>query len=94
MSQTSSCAPLFFGRNTSSPTTGTTLSASSSEAATAAITAAASGWYMRPSIPDMPKSGRKTAITMTVAKAIGRPTSVAARTAISLWCSRAVPVSR
>ena len=47
------------------------VSASSSDAAIAAITAAASGWYMRPSMPGMPKSGRKTAMTMSVAKAIG-----------------------
>jgi hypothetical protein len=36
---------------------------------------------MRPSIPDRPNSGRKTATTIAVANAIGRPTSAAAASA-------------
>ena len=39
---------------------------------------------MRPSMPVMANSGRKTAITISVAKAIGRPTSMAAPSATSL----------
>ena len=60
---------------------GTSVSASISEALMVATTAAASGRYIRPSIPVMPKSGRNTAITISVAKAIGRPTSTAAASA-------------
>ena len=49
----------------------------------AATTAAASGRYIRPSMPLIAKSGVKTAITIRVAKAIGRPTSTAAASATS-----------
>ena len=44
----------------------------------AATTAAARGRYMRPSMPLMAKRGLNTAMTIKVAKAIGRPTSTAA----------------
>jgi hypothetical protein len=74
---------------------GTSVSASTSAAIIAAMTAAASGWYIRPSIPVMPKSGRNTTITMKVAKAIGRATSTAAETARSRRSRRVVkPLSR
>ena len=60
---------------------GTSVMARMRDAPTVATTAAASGRYIRPSMPLMPKSGRNTAMTIRVAKAIGRPTSTAALSA-------------
>src|SRR5512145_2695035 len=81
MSQASSGCPGRRGRSTSADATGTSVSASTSDAARHATTAAARGWYIRPSMPDIAKSGRKTATTISVANAMGRPTSIAARRA-------------
>jgi hypothetical protein len=70
------------GRNTSAASTGTASSASASDASTVAITADASGRYMRPSIPSIANSGANTATTIAVANAIGGPTSTAAASAL------------
>ncbi len=49
---------------------------------------------MRPSIPPMPKSGRNTATTISVAKAIGRPTSIAAASVRARRSSAPAPARR
>ena len=66
------------GRKTSALSAGVRVSASVSAASIDNTTDAESGRYIRPSMPDMPNRGRKTAATSNVAKAIGRPTSTAA----------------
>ena len=81
MIQTSSSCSVGAGAAAAPAATGTSVSARTSDAASAAITAAASGRYMRPSMPVIAKSGRKTAMTISVAKAIGRPTSMRRRRA-------------
>ena len=68
MIQTSSgdCRPVA-GAAAAAASSGTSVSDSSSEASTAVITAAASGWYIRPSMPVIPNSGANTATTIKVA---------------------------
>ena len=80
---TSSSLPGGAGRSSQPARTGTSVRARAREAAMAATTAAARGRYMRPSMPLMANRGVKTAMTIRVAKAMGRPTSMAAASTIS-----------
>ncbi len=68
--------------------TGTSVTARMVEPNIAKVLVNASGWNIFPSMPVRANTGTNARMMITIAKKIGRPTSLAAFSVISQICSR------